>query len=291
MFSRNRLAHIICALFVLLLSGCSAVKVAYNNAPTLTYWWMDTEFNFNDSQTQSLKDKLAAFHLWHRKQELPQYLETLRQLQALMNGPATSEQVCNIWSQAFEHAQRLGEEAAKPMSSIVVTLTPKQLAYFAKQREKSLQKWRDEWLDVSPEERQKKRLKQVLDRAESLYGRIDEAQTNALRQRVQTSIYDPQRNDRERLRRSQDILSVLREHSGGSSDRLSHVQAELMALSKRSLRSPDANYRAYVDELTRESCTSLAELHNSTSAAQRRKALKNLQDYEGDLRLLMAAPT
>lgn len=267
------------------------MKVAYNNAPTLTYWWMDTEFNFNDSQTQSLKDKLAAFHLWHRKQELPQYLETLRQLQALMNGPATSDQVCDIWSQAFEHAQRLGEEAAKPMSSIVVTLTPKQLAYFAKQREKSLQKWRDEWLDVSPEERQKKRLKQVLDRAESLYGRIDEAQTNALRQRVQTSIYDPQRNDRERLRRSQDILSVLREHSGGSSDRLSHVQAELMALSKRSLRSPDANYRAYVDELTRESCTSLAELHNSTSAAQRRKALKNLQDYEGDLRLLMAAPT
>ena len=83
-------------------------------------------------------------------------------------------------------------------------------------------------------------------------------------------------------------MAVLQEHAAGkSADRLSHVQAELMALSRRSLRSPDAAYRTYVAELTRESCESLSELHNLSSPAQRRKALKTLQEYEADLRPLM----
>jgi hypothetical protein len=288
MFCRNRLTRIISALAWLLLSGCSAVKVAYNNAPTLTYWWMDTEFNFNDSQVPVLKEKLASFHQWHRQQELPQYLDTLRQLQTLMGGPITPTQLCDIYAQGFNHAQRLGDEAAKPMSSLVVTLTPKQLSYFEKQRAKSLQKWREEWLDVSTEDRQKKRLKQVVERAETLYGRLDEAQTALLRQRIQNSVFDPKRTEIERLRRSQDIMAVLQEHAAGkSADRLSHVQAELMALTRRSLRSPDVSYRSYVDDLTRESCESLSELHNTSSPAQRRKALKTLQEYEADLRPLM----
>ena len=291
MFCRNRLARIISALAWLLLSGCSAVKVAYNNAPTLTYWWMDTEFNFNDSQVPPLKEKLIAFHQWHRQQELPQYLETLRQLQTLFSGTTTPAQLCDIYAQGFNFAQRLGDEAARPLSGLVVTLTPKQLAYFSKQREKSLQKWREEWLDVSPQERQSKRLKQVVDRAEMLYGRLDEAQTALLRQRLQSSVFDPKRTEAERLRRNQDIMAVLQEHAvGKSADRLSHVQAELMALSRRSLRSPDASYRSYVDELTRESCEALSELHNTSSPAQRRKAIKTLQDYETDLRPLLLPP-
>jgi hypothetical protein len=47
------------------------------------------------------------------------------------------------------------------------------------------------------------------------------------------------------------------------------------------------SYRSYVDDLTRESCESLSELHNTSSPAQRRKALKTLQEYEADLRPLM----
>ncbi len=288
MFCRNRLTRIISALAWLLLSGCSAVKVAYNNAPTLTYWWMDTEFNFNDSQVPVLKEKLSAFHQWHRQQELPQYLDTLRQLQTLLSGQVAPAQLCDIYAQGFNFAQRMGDEAAKPMSGLVVTLTPKQLAHFSKQRDKSLQKWREEWLEVSVQERQNKRLKQVVERAEMLYGRLDDAQTALLRQRIQNSVFDPKRTEAERVRRNQDIMAVLREHaSGNSTERLTHVQAELIALTRRTLRSPDASYRTYVEDLTRESCDSLSELHNLSSPAQRRKALKTLQDYDADLRPLM----
>lgn len=288
MLFRNRLTRVVGLVACLILSGCSAVKVAYNNAPTLSYWWLDTEFNFTDSQVPVLKEKLTAYHLWHRQQELPRYLETLRQLQALMPAAVTSAQLCDIYAQGFQHAQKLGDEAAKPMSSLLVTLTPKQLSYFEKQRAKSLQKWREEWLDVSPQERQTQRYKQVLERAEMLYGRLDEAQTLLLRQRLQHSVFDPKRTEAERLRRNQDIMAVLREHASASGgERLSQVQADLTALMRRTLRSPDATYRQYVDELTRESCDTLSELHNQSSAAQRRKALKTLQDYETDLRSLM----
>ena len=287
----NRLLRIISALALVFLGGCSAVKVAYNNAPTLSYWWMDTEFNFNDAQVASLKEKLGAFHQWHRQQELPQYLDTLRQLQALMASSVTSDQLCQIYAQGMNHAQRLGDEASRSMSTLVVTLTPRQLSYFEKQRAKSLQKWREEWLEVSPQERQKKRFKQVVDRAEMLYGRLEEPQLALLRNRLQTSVFDPKRNEAERLRRNQDIMAVLREHAAGQgADRISHVQAELMALTRRTLRSPDANHRAYAEELTRESCDTLSELHNISSPDQRRRAIKTLQDYDSDLRPFVLPP-
>jgi len=47
-------------------------------------------------------------------------------------------------------------------------------------------------------------------------------------------------------------------------------------------------YRQHFEKITAESCNTLAALHNSTSPAQRRKALETLRDYEADARALAA---
>jgi hypothetical protein len=63
-------------------------------------------------------------------------------------------------------------------------------------------------------------------------------------------------------------------------------QQTVRGLFERALVSPNPNYADYVDALTKESCKNFAELHNSTTATQRRKAVETLMGYEQDMKKL-----
>ncbi|MDP1655175.1 MAG: DUF6279 family lipoprotein [Hylemonella sp.] len=281
------LPRIIGALLLVFLGGCSAVKIGYNNAPALVYWWLDSYIDFNDAQTVQVRDSLATLQAWHRTNELPAYADLLRQIQRVASGPVTPQQVCAFSDQIRLRVQRLGEQAAEGMSRVVPTLEPQQWRHLALQFDKHNRTWREEWLDSTPAELSARRLKKAEERAQSFYGRLEEAQLAILRQSVSSPTFDARLAWRERLRRQQDMLQVLREH--GNSDRAAHVKAEILALLQRNLNSPDAAYQTQFERLVVESCANIAALHNSTSAAQRRHLQDKLQDYEADARALISA--
>lgn len=54
----------------------------------------------------------------------------------------------------------------------------------------------------------------------------------------------------------------------------------MRALFDRTLNPPDAAYQRYRDTLLAENCKTFSDLHNSTSRAQRHKAMDKLKDYE-----------
>lgn len=280
------MTRIIGALLLVLLAGCSAVKIGYNNAPSLAYWWLDGYLDFNDAQSVQVRDSLTALQAWHRQNELPAYGELLREMQRLAPGPVTPEQVCRLTAHIQRHVQQLGAQAAEGMARVVPTLQPEQLRYLAHQFDKHNRDWREEWLDGTPQELQARRLKKAVERTESFYGRLDEAQRTLLRQSIASSAFDTRLAWRERLRRQQDLLQVLQEHRNG--DRPAHVKAEMQALLQRQLESPDAAYRAQFERMLADGCRNMAALHNSTSATQRRHLLDKLQGYEADVRTLAA---
>jgi hypothetical protein len=55
----RRYLLIIAAVLLPGLAGCSAIKLAYNQAPDLTYWWLDGYFDFNGQQSPKVRDELA----------------------------------------------------------------------------------------------------------------------------------------------------------------------------------------------------------------------------------------
>ena len=56
-------SFLIC-LSLLLLQGCSAIKLGYQQLPTLSYWWLDSAISFNSEQ--SLRAKLVQLAEEHR---------------------------------------------------------------------------------------------------------------------------------------------------------------------------------------------------------------------------------
>ena len=47
-----------CLLALLLLGGCSAVRIGYNQAPTLAWWWLDGYLDFDAAQAPQVKAAL-----------------------------------------------------------------------------------------------------------------------------------------------------------------------------------------------------------------------------------------
>lgn len=283
-----RLMRIIGVLLALTLAGCSAVKTGYNHAPALVQWWLDDYITLTPAQSPQVRESLDELHRWHRQQELPRYAASLQQLRQLAPQAVTPEQVCTVQEDLRGHLQRLSERTDDGISRLAPSLETGQLLQLERQFERQNRKWRKEWLDLSPAELSAHRLEKSTERAEDYYGRLSDSQLAVLRERIAASSFDAPLFWRERLRRQQDMLAVLREHRNG--DRPAHVKAEVLALLRRNLASPDPAYRQRFEHMLQESCRTLAALHNSTTPAQRRHLADKLQGYEEDVRALMAQP-
>ncbi len=275
------------AVLSLALGGCSIARLGYNNAPGLVYYWLDSYFDFDSTQTLALRDKLQALQDWHRKEELPQIADLLKNLQPSATQNVTPEQVCRLYGFVLERAQAPLNYLAPAIANLAVTLSQAQITHIQSEFDKRNQQWRDEWLDVKPAKRLERRRTQIKEQAEMFYGPLNATQTALITSLLEAAGYDPQRQYGEMLRRQQDSIAVL---SQIRSSNMAGPQAttEIRNLLARSFASPNPDYRQYAEQARQLGCAAAAQIHNSASAGQREKMLKNLVAYEADARALMA---
>ncbi len=270
---------------VFMLGGCSAVRLGYTNGPHLAYWWLDDYFDFDNAQGERMRADLQTLQAWHRKEELPLFKDLLKNLQSAAPQPVTPEQVCALYTYLQTRIQVSAEQMAPTLAAIVPTLKPAQMAHLDQRLEKRRLQWREEWIDGSPAEVTERRVKQLVDRLEGFYGRLDTAQLALVRVQLSAIAFDNALDLREAQRRHQDFLQTLEQLRTRSIPE-PQAQSELRALVGRSMGSPEAAYRQYLGKVTTQSCAVVATVHNSTSAAQRQKLAQTLQAYENDVRAL-----
>ncbi len=269
------------------LTGCSTIKVVYNNSDDLLYWWVDSYADLQDGQKQLTRDTLTELQRWHRHQQLPEYIALLQKLRAMAPNDITPAQVCAVTEEgktSFTTVLRFVEPAS---TRLAVQFKPEQLRSVRKRFDKTNKDWRKDWLDPDAEDRLQYRNKQALNRLEDFYGRLDTPQREVLRRWLSESVFDPVLSYAERERRQADTMQTLqRMVQEGSAT--AQAQALWHGLMERALNSPNERYRAYNRELWQENCEGFAKLHNSTTPAQRKRLVESLQGYENDFRILMA---
>ena len=278
-----------CLLALLLLDGCSAVRVGYNQAPTLAWWWLDGYMDFDATQAPKVKDTLAQWFAWHRSTQLPDYADLLAAAQQQVMQPATPAQVCR-WNDDLRVRLNAAFAQGVPLAAdLLPLLKPAQLAQLERRYRKSNLEFEEDFLQ-QPDERQKAAIKRTVDRAEMLYGRLDDNQRRLIAAGVAGSPFDPAAWYAERQAlQSQTLQTLARLTAGGPAraDRESNL-AGLKALADRVLRAPPGPYRDYQQRLTDYNCEFIARLHNSTTPKQRLAARDRLHGWEEDLRVLAA---
>jgi hypothetical protein len=292
---QQRLGHWVAIIGLLLgatlLTGCSATRLAYNNAPDLVYWWSDGFFDWNQPQSTLLRNDLDNLQHWHRRQELPGYATTLNALQAAAPQDIQADQVCALADYVQQRLQATLDRALPTAAALAPGLSAAQLAHLSDALDQRSRNWREEWMDDPPAEREDRRLKKMVTRAEQYYGRITAAQRAQLRAQLRASAFDPSLQLQEGVRRQQDTLQTLRQitaNAATGSGNPAQTKAALQALLARTLESPDPTFLQYARQVRRQACVAIADFHNRASPEQRRHLQQALQGYEADARALLA---
>ena len=269
-----------------LLTACGAIKLTYNNADSLVYWWLDGYVDFTVDQKVHAKNELQAFHQWHRKTQLPAFAEIARNVQTMAASEVTAAQLCTLADQVQERLLPPLTTYLEPQVLWLVThLTPDQIKSIEEKYAKTNQKWLDEWQPETKRELMKNTEKSIRERTDSLYGSLEDSQRKWLQETISTSPFNSKMAYAERLRRQQDMLTTLSDIQTRKLN-IDAAREPMRALMQRSLVSPDTAYLAYADRLKQSNCGLYATLHNSMNTAQRAHALSKLKDYERDFNTL-----
>ncbi len=273
-----------------ILTGCSAVRLGYNNLPDIASWWLDSYIDFSDTQGPQAKVALQKLQTWHRKEELPAIAELLVQAQTLAPQNITPEQACKIWESAQVRIESFIQESSRLAAPVVSQLSAKQLKHLEKEWASRNEDWKKQWLQGTPDSRIKKRVDLAAERFNSFYGDLNLEQRQVLKQQFLQSTWSPETGYQLRLKRQQEQLIALQAMSSEITKPampLPQVEKTLQSLILQSVRPKDAGDLSKQLQLEQQACQNLAQLHNTMSHAQRLKAQRKLKDYETDVRELM----
>ena len=278
-------------LTALLLPACSAVKIAYNQGPELAYWYLDAYVDFTDTQSLQVKAELTRLQAWHRQTQLPGYIDSLQKLQQQLPLDVSAAQACSVYTDVRMKLMSVSVEGEPAIAALAASLGTRQLALVERKFAKGNSDYRADFMGVSSKAGRDKRYKTAVSRAEMLYGQLDDRQLAVIDQTIARSGFEASRSYSERVRRQQDVLQTLRSmaaHRTAAAGGAEKNRAAMRALIERSIESPDTTYKTYQERLVQDGCKGFSDLHNSTTALQRKKAVETLKSYEQDLKALVA---
>jgi len=279
---------------MLLLVGCSVLRIGYGQAPTFAYWWIDGYVDLNDEQTPQLRDAIDRWFDWHRRVEMPRYAVLLARAQREVMEPTLStEQLCAWRDEAQRRLDAALDEATPAFAALVLSLTPEQIRHIERKLAKDGGELKQDFAQSDKAERAQASFKRTLERYESLYGKLDDGQRAKLAQLLAASPFDAERWLAERERRNRDLLTLLTTVStagkgADSAAAQAQARAAVRVIAERAVRSPRPDYRTYQQRLTQENCALAAAMHNATTPAQRLYARNKLKGWEDDVRLIAA---
>ena len=267
-------------LLLVLLAGCSAVELAYNNADTFLRWQAGRYLDLKNDQAEEFNARLAAFLAWHRSSALPQYAHLAGDAgRRLERGASLADMVWSydaIRQQAREALRRAGADTG----DFLDRLTPAQIEQLERRFAEDNLKFAREWLEGTPEEQRARRLKRLTHALEDWLGELSDAQRERVRQFNEAAPLNGGMRDRERHRRQAELLAMLRARE--SARRLADWAAEWD-------RGREPGFARVNREFTDGLLAMLADLERSLSPRQRALAVARLREYARDFQLLAAA--
>jgi Family of unknown function (DUF6279) len=293
-FSASFKRLIIGALLAVLLVGCSAIRLGYNQVPSLAYWWLDGYVDLKTTQTPQLEEDLAAWLEWHRRTQLPAYASLLARAQAEVREPVTAAQMCRWSGEVVQQLETAFEHFVPALARLSVSLSPAQINHLERQYAKGNAKAADEFLQGNPADRLKASTKRLEERATMFLGKLSEAQ----RERIQRSVAEAPLSSaqwlEERKNRQQDIVRALRRINALATSTVvnekarvqDEAQASMRALAVNIQRSPREAYRVLQQRALEHQCQLAADLVNLSTPAQRQVVVGKLKGWEEDARAL-----
>jgi hypothetical protein len=262
-----------------LLAGCSAIRVAYDNADAYARWRASDFFELAGEDAGMLEERIDAFHAWHRARALPQYARLADEAARRLADGLSQEDLLwgydSVLAQARESLRAAGQELAPLLDKV----GPEQAANLERGFDKDNRKLARENLRGSESERRHRRYKRNVERLEDWVGTLTQAQRERVKQYSDRAPLNEEMRERDRKRIQADILRIVR------------AREARKRLPERAARWDEGRDPAYVEANERwrkEYFAMLLDIDRSLSAEQRARTIERLRGFAEDFRVLAA---
>lgn len=262
------------------LSGCSATRLAYENADTFLRWRATSYLDVHGEAADGLDDAIDGFLAWHRAQALPQYARIADEAAKRVARGLSRQDLDWGYDSLVGQGRESVRSAAARVAPLLDRLDEEQIRHIEARFAEDNRKFAREYLRGSEQERRKRRLKRNVERMEDWVGSLSQEQEERMRQYSERAPIFDEHRDRDRKRLQAEFLSVIRARE---------AQKRLPEFAANWDRHRNPAYLAASAALLQELYAMLLELDRTLSLEQRAKAVARLRSFAEDFAALHKA--
>ncbi len=191
-------------------SGCSTVKLAYNNADFLLVYMIDDYFDLTDQQHDKVKSDVNRILKWHRNEELPDYISIINQFENKAKDGLTKEESNWAYETVMDKYFHSVDYLFEDIVNFMVSLNDKQINAMEEKFAEESEKSRKIYLEFSREEQLEKRVKRTIEQAENWLGDLTNSQIDEISKLSRKLPLNNQMWIEERSRRNVELVAILR---------------------------------------------------------------------------------
>ncbi len=265
---------------LLLLGACSSTSFVYNRLDFFVPWYVEDYVDLDSEQRRELDRQLTPFLAWHRAEELPRYLDLLREIEAGLQQPVQPADIERIFDGMQDAWLRLENASLDWLLALGGSLSERQVASFLEELADQQAEYEEEYLERSESEFREDTYDELEDNLQDWLGRLDDTQ----RERLQRASFEFERIDGAWLAARAAWLrqlAVLLQRQPGWQEALRE------ALARRE-ETADPRYRERVRHNLAMAFAAMADVLNSRTAQQDAHLRDKLGELQEDLQLLIA---
>ena len=267
-------------LLVLLLTGCSTVRLVYDNADTYLHWRAALYLDLDGETADELDERIAAFMKWHRAQALPTYAQLIDDARRRFERSLTPADLDWGYDSIMAQARESLRMAAVQGAPLLDRLSPQQIANVERRLADDNRRFARDNLRGDERERRKRRTERNVERLEDWVGRLTRAQLDRVAQYSERAPLLDDFRDRDHKRLQAEFLAIVRAHE---------ARKRLPEFAVNWQRGREPAYVAALEASRKEYFAMALDIDRSLSAPQRAKAVAELRRYADEFRTLSRA--
>jgi len=267
-------------LLVVFLTGCSTVRLVYDNADTYIHWRATHYLDLDGEMADELDERIAAFMVWHRAQALPKYAQLLDEAGRRFEKRLTPADLVWGYDSIMPQARESLRMAAVQGAPLLDRLSPAQIANLERRLAEDNRRFARENLKGSERAQRKRRTERNVERLEDWVGRLTKAQVDRVAQYSERAPLLDNLRDRDHKRIQAGLLAMLRAHE---------AKKRLPDFAANWNRGRDPAYTAALKTSRKEFFAMALDIDRSLTEHQRARALGELRRYADDFRTLARA--
>ena len=270
--------RLVATLLVLLLAGCSSTTFVYNRLDFIIPWYVGKYVDLDRAQKKQLDELLIPFLQWHRREELPAYLEWVERLEPQLEKPLTPQQLAAAGEQIQQAWTRIEARGLEWMITLGETLSDEQLAGFMDELWEKQQEYEEEDLARDDAEYREEARENLEEQIEDFLGQINDSQ-EAMLDKATARLWRADKTWLQERARWLERLGQVLQRQPGWQDELRR------AVTLRENYNSEA-YLATYEHNASVLYAVIAEVLNSRTADQDRHLRRELESLQEDLTTL-----